>query len=126
MVVLHKSIFHPGVVLCATLVLTGCNSASQQPAPRASSPPVATYQNVPAGVTPSSFRLPSGSGCKGDIARWNAIQNNDLRSGHVTASVFKTIQGEIAAARAACDAGQDAKASAMVRSSKVRHGYPAG
>ncbi len=107
------------------LALAACNSSPQPGATQTRAPAAATYRNVPAGVTPSSFRMPSGSGCKGDIARWNAIQNNDLKSGHVTPSVYRKIQGEIAQARAVCNAGQDAKASAMVRASKTSNGYPA-
>jgi len=112
------------------LLLAGCNTSGPNPSaggnPPPSAPAAATYRNVPAGVTPSSFRMPTGGGCQGDIARWNAIQNNDLRSGHVSKSVFDKIQGEIAEARAACNAGQSAKASALVRASRARHGYPGG
>lgn len=114
----------------AAILLAGCNGSGPNTGSQANPPPnapaAATYQNVPAGVTPSSFRMPAGGGCQGDVARWNAIQNNDLRSGHVSKSVFDKIQGEIAEARAACNAGQSAKASALVRASRARHGYPGG
>ncbi len=112
-------------LLGVALLLAGCNSSPNPAAPQAVAPATASYQSVPAGVTPSNFRLPEGSGCKGAVARWAAIQDNDLRSGHVSPSVHKTIQGEIAQARAACDAGRDAQASGMVRASRARHGYPA-
>ncbi|MGE3247055.1 MAG: hypothetical protein AB7F96_05645 [Beijerinckiaceae bacterium] len=123
--------FSPAIraILCAATAtaLAGCNNSQPQPAAQQSAPPpAARYSSVPAGVTPSSFRMPEGSGCKGAVARWAAIQDNDLRSGHVTASVYKTIQGEIAQARAACDAGKDAQAQSIVRASRLRHGYPAG
>ena len=124
-----KSRPHVLISVAAIVLLAGCNSGTKS-TPGASAakpaPTAATYRNVPAGVTPSSFRMPTGSGCKGDVARWNAIQNNDLKSGHVSQSVYKKIQGEIAEARTACDAGQGAKASALVRASRARHGYPAG
>lgn len=125
----------PGAALAIALVLAlalaGCNSTGQtaRSAVPASAPPApapSSYANVPAGVTPSNFRMPAGTGCKGDVARWAAIQENDLRSGHVSKSVYTTIQGEIAQARAACDAGREAEAAAMVRASRSRHGYPAG
>ena len=128
-----RSLQKPGIFLlaaAAAMTLSGCNGGSKpEPAARASTPAApaaATYRNVPAGVTPSSFRMPSGGGCKGDVARWAAIQDNDLKSGHVSPSVYKKIQAEITEARAACDAGQGAKASALVRASRVRHGYPGG
>lgn len=119
----------PVCAVSAALLLAGCNSGPKPSAaanPPASASDATAYRTVPAGVTPSSFRMPTGSGCQGDIARWNAIQNNDLRSGHVTKSVFDKIQREIAEARTACNAGQGARASALVRASRARHGYPAG
>lgn len=117
--------FCPAILGLATL-LAGCNSAPNPAATQPPAPAAATYRDVPAGVTPSNFRMPEGSGCKGAVARWAAIQDNDLRSGHVSPSVYKTIQGEIAQARAACEAGRDAQAIGMVRASRARHGYPAG
>ena len=74
--------------------------------------------------TPRDFRLPEGSGCSGNVARWQAIQDNDYRSGNIGLPVFHRIQNEIGQAAAACAAGRDAQASAMIRASKARHGYP--
>jgi hypothetical protein len=108
-------------VASAALMLAACNSNA--PAPQASAPPPS---QAPAGVTPSSFRLPEGSGCSGDVARWKAIQDNDLATGHVSRSVYDRIQNDINQASAACAAGRDAEARAMVRASRVRNGYPAG
>ncbi len=102
----------------AALTLAGCNAAPQ--APVANVPPQAASTNV----TPSDFRLPGGAGCAGDVANWQAIQDNDLRMGHVSQSVYNQIRGEIAQAAAACSAGRDAEARALVRASKLRHGYP--
>lgn len=105
--------------LLLVLTLCACNASPPQPVYQAPSPVRATN-----GVTPSSFQLPEGAGCSGDIARWNAIQSNDLETGHVGQSVYNQIQGEIANASAACQAGRGAEASAMVRASRARHGYP--
>ncbi|MDP2355183.1 MAG: hypothetical protein Q8M31_03870 [Beijerinckiaceae bacterium] len=110
------------LLLCAAssaLVLTGCNANA--PAPQASAPPASS---APSGVTPSSFRMPEGSGCSGDVARWKAIQDNDLATGHVSKSVYDRIQNDINQASAACAAGRDAEARAMVRASRSRNGYP--
>jgi hypothetical protein len=68
--------------------------------------------------------MPGGSGCAGEIARYRAVQENDLAMGHVAKSVYGQIKREIAAAEQACSAGQDAKATAMIHASQVRHGYP--
>ncbi len=75
-------------------------------------------------VTPPSFAMPGGSGCEGEIARYRAVQENDLAMGHVAKSVYSQIKREIDAAEKVCAAGQDAKAEAMIRASQARHGYP--
>lgn len=74
--------------------------------------------------TPKDFHLPEGSGCSGDVARWQAIQDNDYHGGNIGPSVYHKIQSEIAQAAAACSAGRDAQASTMIRASRARHGYP--
>lgn len=111
----------PLVLLAALLALGACNASPQQPV---ASAPAAT--SAASGVTPSSFSMPQGAGCSGDVARWRAIQDNDLQTGHVSKSVYDRIRGEIDAAAAACAAGRDAEASGLVRASRARHGYPAG
>ena len=74
-------------------------------------------------VTPPGFEMPGGSGCAGEIARYRAVQDNDHASGNVAKAVYLQIQREIAAAEKVCAAGEDAKASAMIRASQARHGY---
>lgn len=121
------------LAIVATLV-AGCNST---PAPNAaavqpisqpvSQPPLQPpWQQTGAapGVTPTNFRLPEGAGCAGDVARWRAIQDNDLNTGHVSRSVYDRIKVDIDSASAACAAGRSGEASAMVRASRVRNGYP--
>ena len=113
------------VLAAAALGLAACNTAG--PAPQASSaPPQSAYAGLPAGVSPPGFRLPEGSGCSGAVARWKAIQDNDLASGHVGQKVYDTIQGEIAQASATCQAGKEGESVALVRASRARHGYPEG
>ncbi len=107
------------VVAVVALAVAGCNTKTP-PGPS----PVATARELPPGVTPPDFRLPTGTGCAGEVARWQAIQDNDLATGHVSKSVYDRIQGDIAAASAACQAGRDAEARSMISASKRRHGYP--
>ncbi len=71
-----------------------------------------------------NFEMPGGSGCSGEIARYRAVQQNDYTSGNVAKSVHTQIEREIAAAEKLCSAGDDAKATAMIHASQVRHGYP--
>jgi hypothetical protein len=103
--------------LAACLALAGCNASAP---PSAASAPLANSIRV----TPEDFHLPEGSGCSGDIARYRAVMDNDLRMGHVNQSVYDQIQGEIGGADSACKSGQDAHARALVHASKSRHGYP--
>ena len=100
------------------LALAACNT----PAPQASAPPAPGSVLV----TPSNFQMPEGGDCKATIARYRAVQDNDLSMGHVAQSVYKQIQREITAAESACAAGRDAEAKAMITVSEQRHGYPTG
>ena len=109
------------------LVLAACNSAGPPLQPAASSAPASSaYANLPAGVSPPGFRLPEGTGCAGSVARYDALMDNDLNSGHVSQSVYTKIKGEIAQASSACQAGRDGEAVGLIRASRSRHGYPQG
>ena len=99
------------------LALAACNP----PAPQASASPAPGS----VAVTPSNFTLPEGSDCAAEIARYRAIQDNDLSMGHVAKSVYAAMQRETEAAARACAAGHDAEARALIAASKSRHGYPA-
>jgi len=107
--------FLTGIGIC--LALAGCNSV--EPAQQSAAPAAASIK-----VTPSGFALPEGGGCAGEVARYRAIQDNDLAMGHVAQSVYDEIHAEIAAAEKTCAAGNDARARAMILSSRKRHGYP--
>jgi len=95
------------------LPLAACNQTASGPAPA----PASTS------VTPSSFRMPEGSGCQGEIARYRAVMSNDLAMGHVNQSVYNRVDREIGQAEAACAGGRDAEAVRMIRATKARHGY---
>ena len=112
-----KAAFGPALLFA--LALAGCNANAPQPVAGAPAPQAASTH-----ITPPDFKLPEGTGCSGEIARWRAIQDNDLRMGHVNQSVYNEIQHEIASAETACQAGNDAQARGMVAASKHRHGYP--
>jgi hypothetical protein len=105
----------------AITALAGCQTAST-PAPQVAA------QQEQRGVTPTpyNFRLPEGSGCSGDVARFRAIMRNDIETGHTTKSVFDQIEAEMKTADALCTSGNAGAASAHVRATRVRFGYPAG
>lgn len=100
----------------SAFALAACNA----PAPQASPSPAPGS----AIVTPSDFHLPEGGNCSADIARYRAIQDNDLAMGHVARSVYNQIKREIDAAEGVCSAGHEAQAKSMIVASKKRHGYP--
>ncbi|MCB5177187.1 hypothetical protein [Microvirga lenta] len=94
----------------AALSLAACNQTAP-PAPGSAS------------VTPSSFRMPEGTGCAGEVARYRAVMDNDLAMGHVNHSVYGRVSREIDQASSACAAGRDAEAIRMIRAAKSRYGY---
>ena len=98
--------------LLLSLALAGCN---------ASAPVASAVQPASTNITPPDFKLPEGRGCSGDVARWQAIQENDLNMGHVNQKVYDEIQREITAAASACQAGRDSEARAMVSASASAH-----
>jgi hypothetical protein len=110
---------------CVALILAGGNSASGAGlTPNdAAAPPSAPKPNS-INVAPPDFKMPEGSGCSGAIARYRAVQDDDLAMGQIAQSVYNQIHGEIEAAARACSAGHDAEASAMILASRKRHGYP--
>ena len=100
----------------AGLALAACNA----PAPQAMNPPAPGS----VAVTPPGFQLPEGTDCSGKIARYRAVQDNDLSMGHVVQSVYNQVKRETDAASRVCAAGRDAEAKSMVAASQKRHGYP--
>ena len=100
----------------ALLAATALSACTQTGVPEPTAAPAS-------GVTPSAFALPAGAGCSGDIARYRAVMDNDLATGHVNRSVYDRVAGELGRASAACTAGRDAEAVRMVAATRARHGY---
>jgi hypothetical protein len=108
----------------ATLLLAACGLAlAACQSAVAPVPPAPSDYTVP-GVTPSTFRLPSGSGCSGEVERFQAVMDNDLASGHTTKGVHGRVSAEIDGARKACAAGNDGGAIGQIRATKAKFGYP--
>ena len=102
--------------LALSLALAGCNA--NRAGPEVTIPPLPPQTSVR--VT----QLPQGGGCAADIARFRAIQDNDLSMGHVNAEVYKQIQGDLIEADHACAEGDSLRAEGLLRATKTRHGYP--
>lgn len=107
-------------LIALPLALAACQSTQAPP------PAPAPQAQQPRGVsiTPQNFKLPEGTGCQGDIARFRAIQANDLETGHTTKPVYDMIEAEMKKADAMCSSGNAGGASAHVRATKSRFGYP--
>ena len=105
------------LTVLAALALAACDASA--PAPQAAAPAPAV-----ADVTPDSFKMPTGEGCVGDVARYRAIMANDLSMGHVAKSVYNQIEKDIGEADAQCAAGHEAQARGTIVASRKRHGYP--
>ena len=105
-------------LLALMLALAGCNANRQQPPIEAVQPPAQDVVRVTPRAAPES--------CAEEIARYRAIQDNDLAMGHVDKGVYAQIQTEISEAERACSAGDGLRAQYLLRASKERHGYPAG
>ena len=99
-------------LLAVSLGPAACNA----PAPQTSAPPAPGS----VAVTPPGFQLPEGTDCSAKIARYRAVQDNDLSMGHVVQSVYNQIKRDTKAPAA----GRDAEAKSMVAASQRRHGYP--
>lgn len=105
----------------AMLGLAACQStASAPPAPQ----PVAAAPQQGSYVTRPDFRLPEGAGCTGELARFRAVMDNDLATGHVNREVHGRVMADLRGPEAACAAGRAGEASAGLRSVKQRYGYP--
>ncbi len=104
---MRRNAAFPTAAFFLAVLAAGCNSPTPPPPPPIAAP-----------------ALPEGSGCAAAIARYRAVQENDLAMGHVNKSVYAQIQKEIADAQSACALGDEAKAQSLLRASKARHGYP--
>jgi hypothetical protein len=107
--------------LVSCLSLAACNQEAPAPAPQAAATPSGYATQS---FTPQGFTLPGGAGCQGDVARFRAVMSNDYQTGNVKLSVYRQISDDIDRADHLCASGDGAQASALVRSTKSRFGYP--
>lgn len=107
----------PALAFCAVL-LSACQT------PTASPPPAPPPEQAAPGVTPSTFHMPSGTGCNGEVERFQAVIDNDVAIGHTTKSVHARASADIAQARTLCANGNEAAATGRIRATKAKFGYP--
>jgi hypothetical protein len=83
----------------------------------------ACSETGPSATASAGLRLPTGSGCAGDIGEFRAVLANDRQTGHVNRTVYDRAMAELDRAAAACAAGRDSEAVRLVRATKQRYGY---
>lgn len=105
------------VLTVFSLALSACQTPSGPP-------PAPSPEQAATGVTPNTFRMPSGSGCSGEVERFQAVMDNDLATGHTTKNVHTRVSAEISTARSTCAAGNEAGAIGQIRGTKAKFGYP--
>ncbi|CAN5292229.1 hypothetical protein BH10PSE8_BH10PSE8_17730 [soil metagenome] len=111
-----RAIALPFTVLA--FALAGCQTPSGGP------PPAPSPEQAATGVTPNTFRMPTGSGCSGEVERFQAVMDNDLATGHTTKGVHSRVSAEISTARTTCAAGNEGGAIGQIRATKAKFGYP--
>ena len=108
-----------------SLLALGCGlSLSACQTPSGGSPPAPPPEQAATGVTPNTFHMPTGSGCSGEVDRFQAVIDNDLATGHTTKGVHTRVSSDISSARSSCAAGNEGGAIAQIRSTKAKFGYP--
>jgi len=107
----------PAILTACAFALAACQTPS-------GAPPAPSPEQAATGVTPNTFRLPTGTGCNGEVERFQAVMDNDLATGHTTKGVHTRVSAEISTARATCAAGNEGGAIGQIRGTKTKFGYP--
>lgn len=108
----------PAVLLLAALTLGGCNQTAGSSAPVAAVAPQAPSH-------PDWPKLPESAACANDLNHYQTVLDADVGTGNVNRSVYDQIETDLDRAATACAAGHDGEARAIVRSTKLKHGYRA-
>ncbi|MGH6851473.1 MAG: hypothetical protein ACREDD_13665 [Methylocella sp.] len=105
-------------VFLAALALGGCTQTSGFFGPVAAVGP-----RSPA--PPDWPKLPEGAACTHDLTHYQTVLDADVHTGNVNRAVYDQIETDLSRAANACAAGHDGEARAIIRSTKLRHGYHA-
>src|SRR3984893_8899491 len=103
-------------IFLAAVAIGGCNQTSGSSAPVAAVAPRAA-------AAPNWPKLPEGAACTNDLNHYQTVLDADVGTGNVNRSVYDQIEIDLGRAADACAAGHDGEARAIVRSTKLQHGY---
>jgi hypothetical protein len=106
----------PAGACLAALALGGCYQASRPAAPAAAAGP-----HAPA--PPDWPKLPENASCTNDLNRYQTIIWSDVTTGNLNLSVYDEIEADLSRAAESCANGNDSAARAIIRSTKIKHGY---
>jgi hypothetical protein len=104
--------------ILAAVALGGCNQTSGSSAPVAAVAPQAP-------APPNWPKLPEGAACTNDLNHYQTLLDADVATGNLNRPVYNQIETDLGRAANACAAGHDGEARAIVRSTKLQHGYRA-
>jgi hypothetical protein len=105
-------------VFLAAIAIGGCNQTSGSSAPVAAVAPQAS-------APPNWPKLPEGATCTNDLNHYQSVLDTDVGTGNVNRSGYDQIETDLRRAASACAAGHDGEARAIIRSTKLQHGYRA-
>jgi hypothetical protein len=105
-------------IFLAAIAFGGCSQTSNSAAPVAA---VAPHPPAP----PNWPKLPEGAACTNDLNHYQTVLDADVGTGNVNRSVYDQIEIDLGRAANACAAGHDGEARAIIRSTKLQHGYRA-
>ncbi|HXN88914.1 MAG TPA: hypothetical protein VN890_06135 [Methylocella sp.] len=105
-------------VFLAAIAIGGCNQTSGSSAPVAAVAPQGP-------AAPNWPKLPEGTACTNDLNHYQTVLDADVGTGNVNRSVYDQIETDLGRAANACAAGHDGEARAIIRSTKLQHGYRA-
>ena len=105
-------------VFLAAIALGACSQTAGYSAPVAAVGP-----RTPA--PPNWPQLPEGAACTKDLNHYQTVLDADVHTGNVNRSVYDQIETDLGRAADACAAGHDGEARAIIRSTKLQHGYRA-
>ena len=96
-------------------LVAGCASG-----PNSMATPMASA-SLPAG--PPSFRNAGPPACAEPISEYEAVIDNDQRTGHLNPAVYRRIVADLEVVKTTCGASQIADARARLAGVKHRYGY---
>lgn len=105
-------------VLLAAISLAGCAQYAAPPVPMAAAVPHGPAQ-------PQWPGLPEKAACTTDLNKYQTLLWSDVTTGNLNQSVYDQIEADLSRAANACAGGHDSEARAIIRSTKLKHGYRA-